>query len=519
MTEQSPSSFLYRDDKWLVVNKPTGLSTHAANEGDLGVAEWLQLHMNLKVHVFSRLDKGTSGVLVMALNKAASAAAQKIHESEQSKKTYLMISNKKHGGSSSWICREPLDGSACETAFKFIKGGPGFFLYQADITRGKTHQIRRHAESSGISVLGDDEHGGAAFPRLCLHCAEVEWPGIAQKLVADLPDSFEMLIAGENDLLLHTAAAYERRLNWLLPVTNAFRLIHRDEVLHLPFAVDLFGDWMCVTGFDETVSAQTLLAQIKPALKFLSEKYACRGGIIKTNQRNPHNKKLFGEMAVWGEPPPDVFPVHEHDLNYEISLGNTQHAGLFLDQRDSRQRLAQVAQGKRVANLFAFTCSFSAVAVKAGAEVAFSVDLASGCLEQGKKNFAQNHLTEGGRGKFIQEDVRTWLARQLRQKKNNPNQFVPWDLIVCDPPVFAATGHGHSFSVSKMWSELAGNVRAILSDTGIALFANNHRGGSDKFYLTGLTSHFLKVTSLRPPLDFPEVDSRHTHVRIYWCEV
>ena len=69
-------SFLYQDSNWLAVNKPSGISTHRAHEGDLGLVEWLELHHNLKVHICSRLDKGTSGVLLFALNPEAAAKAQ-----------------------------------------------------------------------------------------------------------------------------------------------------------------------------------------------------------------------------------------------------------------------------------------------------------------------------------------------------------------------------------------------------------------------------------------------------------
>lgn len=136
--------FLYHDENWLVVNKPTGMSTHAANEGDLGVAEWLELHHGIKIHVCSRLDKGTSGVLLLALNTEASARAQKIHQENLSKKIYYFISDKKRTKESKWICNNKLDLAPCETVFELTQSGSGFYLYRAEITRGKKHQIRRH---------------------------------------------------------------------------------------------------------------------------------------------------------------------------------------------------------------------------------------------------------------------------------------------------------------------------------------------------------------------------------------
>ncbi|MDA3832486.1 MAG: hypothetical protein PF495_03740 [Spirochaetales bacterium] len=58
----------------------------------------------------------------------------------------------------------------------------------------------------------------------------------------------------------------------------------------------------------------------------------------------------------------------------------------------------------------------------------------------------------------------------------------------------------------------------ILTDTGIALFANNHQAGQEDHYFAGLQNQFRVVTRLVPPLDFPSLKKQATHVRIYWCE-
>lgn len=299
-------------------------------------------------------------------------------------------------------------------------------------------------------------------------------------------------------------------------VTDAYRLVHRDEIGE--FSIDRYGDWLLVTGYDETLPSKQLLRKIGAGLREIP----CKGGIVRTNRRDPHRNKLFSDLETFGEPSPESFTVTEHELKYEISLNESQHPGLFLDQRESRRRVAEVSEGKRVANLFAFTCSFSVAAAAAGAKVAFSVDLAAGCLERGKHNFELNGLAKSGRGKFVKEDVRKWLARQVRKKQNDPASFVPWDIIICDPPVFAAAKKGDAFSVEKEWPVLAEGIRAILSDDGAALFANNHRGGDDGFYFSTLQKHFQNVEALPPPIDFSlrQISGQaigNPHVRMYWC--
>lgn len=504
---------LYRDEKWLVVNKPSGISTHRAHDGDLGLVDWLKLHHDLSVHICSRLDKGTSGVLVFALTPEAVAEAQSIHEENRSQKTYFFLADK--SPHTSWVCSQPLDNKSCETHFRKVKQGTVYALYKAVIHRGRTHQIRRHAAASNIPLLGDVEYGGSAFARLCLHCGAVNWPGIDAILRVDPPKWFNACLDGLSEAI-HCQAIVEKRWPFLSGITDSCRLIHRGEYFE-DIAIDKYGDWLCVTGFDESRSASQLLHSHKALLTTISQLCGCSGGVVKTNQRDPHKQNLFADLAAWGTPVPESFVVREHDLLFSVVLNRQQHAGLFLDQRDSRSRIARVAKGKRVANLFSFTCSFSVYALAAGAEVVFSVDLAAGCLNRGKENLALNQLTETGNGKFVKEDVRKWLARQLRRKQKDPLGFPYFDLVICDPPVFASASRGNSFHVEKEWAELAHDVHDILGEGGKALFANNHQTGPEHFYYTILEKLFHTVTRLNPPLDFPQATGLPSSVHIYWC--
>ena len=507
-------TFLYQDKKWLVVNKPSGISTHRAHPGDTGLVEWLDLHHDLSVHVCSRLDKGTSGVLLFALTSEGVAEAQRIHEENKAQKDYFFIAKK--CDKQSWTSTDPIDGKPCTTQFSKIKEGPVYALYKAVIHRGRTHQIRRHAAASGIPLLGDTEYNGPLFSRLCLHCAKVEWPGIEDILHAPYPDWFESCL---NEPLAQSAylALVEKRYPFLATITDSCRLLHRGEYSN-DMAVDKYGDWLCVTGFNETLPAKELLFNHKEVFSSLCKSCDCLGGVVKTNLRDPHKNRLFADIAFWGKEIPESFLVREHELYFKVQLNDKQHVGLFLDQRDSRKRIAKRVKNKRVANLFSFTCSFSIYALAAHAEVVFSVDLAAGCLRQGRENVSINHLEGDGNAKFIKEDSRKWLARQLRKKQNNPDEFVPFDVIICDPPVFASGGKGKSFHVEKEWPAMAQDIHDILTKGGTALFANNHQAGPEVFYYETLNKLFSNVIRFNPPIDFPLTSGQPSHVRIYLCE-
>ncbi len=513
---------VYEDKDWLAVNKPTGLSTHAARAGDLGMAEWLGLHLERQLHICSRLDKGTSGILLFARNRGASRSAQRIHEQQQAEKTYHFLSDKSYKGlkrrDTSWKVEEPLDGKECSTRFRLIRSGNGYYCYEAVIRRGRTHQIRQHAALSGVPLVGDDIYGGQPFGRLCLHCSRLSWPGIEEDLAVSLPDSFQLLLQGKSRLIVDGAVCWERRLGWPGLISNSYRLVHRGE-LELPVSIDLYDSYLSITGFKQEFHSRQLQQKLQPVLDYLGSKVKWRGAILRQHVQNPHREKLIHDVICWGEQIPEQIVAREHNRLFEVNLNDSQHIGLFLDQRDSRKRVENEAGAKRVANLFSFTCSFSVAALTGGAEVVFSVDLAGSALQRGKTNFAMNGLDQSGRGKFVREDVCKWLSRQERKYTAHPEDFAFWDLIICDPPVYASSGKGRGFHVEKQWPELVRQVRLILADKGKALFANNHRSGKPAYYLGELQKHFSTVTQLSPPLDFPTIEYQPEHVRIYWCEV
>ncbi len=509
---------LHQDDDWLVVDKPTGMATHAPRPGELGAVEWLALHLGLEAHVVSRLDRGTSGVLLLARHAAASAQAQRIHEDGGATKQYEFLSDRDaQAPSETWVREDELDGKPARTEFRRLGREGALWRYQARITRGRTHQVRRHAALSGAPVLGDGEHGGAAWPRLCLHCAEVRWPGIAEPLRAQRPASFAAAARGGVELPL--GLCRDRRGAWPAAVTDAWRVVHRGEIAGLPASVDRYGDWFDAVWYQEGASAAEAAAELDPLLAQVAAAHGCRGGVVRVHRRNPHGAGLVADLVTVGEPPPDRFTVSEHGLRYEISLTRTQHTGLFLDQRDTRRRVALVAAGRRCANLFAYTCSFSVVAAAAGAEVAVSVDTARACLATGRTNFELNGLAAGGRGKFVQEDARGWLQRQVRRREREGGDFRGWDLVICDPPVFAASGDGGRFVLEEEWGGLARAAAGVMGTGGVAVFANNHRGGDQERYRRLLVEAFAEVMEVGVPVDFPEVPGESPGVAISWCRV
>ncbi len=519
------SLILHRDPNWLVVDKPAGMATHAGKPGELGVVEWLDLHLGLAAHVVSRLDRSTSGALLLALDPGAAGRAQRIHESGTAVKVYEFLAvchAEAPEPGTRWSCDEAIDGKPAATDFTCLEtlAIPDLspvVRCRAEITRGRRHQIRRHAAAAGLPLLGDDRYGGVPFGRLCLHCREIRWPEIPRPVTSPLPPAMASLVT-DSRADVGFDLCRDRRGLWPAAVTDALRAVHRDEIPGLPISLDVYGQWFNAVWYDETVPLAEAQAVLEPMIEAATRVWGLEGGVLRGHRRNPHEKKLVGGRIIIGDSPPRVFRVQEHGLQYQVNLLRTQHTGLFLDQRDTRRMVARRATGKRMANLFAYTCSFAVAAAAARAEVVFSVDTARPGLNTGKENFKLNGLTETGIGKFIQTDARKWLRRQLKKQREKPAEFRDLDLVVCDPPVFASSRDGGRFALAEEWPWLSAAAARLLAPDGMALFVNNHRGGDHAFYRQALAENFARVIDLRPPLDFPVQTGRPHHVRIFLCE-
>ncbi|EHL32196.1 class I SAM-dependent rRNA methyltransferase [Legionella drancourtii] len=112
--------------------------------------------------------------------------------------------------------------------------------------------------------------------------------------------------------------------------------------------------------------------------------------------------------------------VLEAGVIYQVEFGSAQKTGLFIDQRENHQRIAQLAKGKRVLDLYSYTGGFALHAAKAGATSVTAVDSSAQAIAQGRKNAELNNLTNI---EFIEADARDYLA-----------QAGNYDVVTLDPP-------------------------------------------------------------------------------------
>ena len=352
-----------------------------------------------------------------------------------------------------------------------------------------------------------------------------------------------------NDFVLQLLACLDRRLNWIEGISTATRAVHRNEIQvegGSEFAIDKYGDYLCIWNYEDEQQAvegfrfglpakqlnfskaaspfekeKSLAGTLSSQMNTLMHLFGAKGAVLRTISKNPHARGLVSAKIEFGLSSPEEFVVEEGGSRYYVSLTQRQHLGLFLDQRDNRRRFYLESKGKRCLNLFSYSCSFSVCAAKAGCEVVFSVDAAASALSLGKRNFELNSLAEQRSGKFVQEDVRKFLQRQLKKiegatSAESKSAFL-FDLIVCDPPTFSIVEGKGAFHVEKEWQELVQLCGAIVKIGGVVYFSNNHRTGHAEKYHGVLESVFSKVERLSPPFDFPAGRMQMQHVNLFRC--
>lgn len=210
---------------------------------------------------------------------------------------------------------------------------------------------------------------------------------------------------------------------------------------------------------------------VDPACVTLRVRRHAKGGSQYANEGEGDKRAgRRGRLAL----APGAHLVEEGGLIFEVNLAERLDTGLFLDHRDVRARVREMAKdmqgSKRFLNLFAYTGSATCYAADGGAKHTTTVDLSRTYLDWAERNMERNGFV-GPEHEYVQADVVRWVSEQ----RHTPNR---WDLVFCDPPTFSNSKRmGRDvFDVQRDHAELLIGISRLLTANGICLFSCNLRG-------------------------------------------
>jgi 23S rRNA (cytosine1962-C5)-methyltransferase len=563
---------VHDDPDLIVIDKPEGVSSQSADpERPDDIVTRLRSHFGgayLGVH--QRLDQDTSGLLVFARRREANAPLAAQFEGRAVRKTYvacvagwtrreqvtLRDAIEPGDGKSMRIARDGRSGAkAAVTRVRIVARSGDRAMLELALETGRTHQARVQLAHAKAPIAGDALYGGPPAPRLMLHASGIEMlhpraggtggvggaggAGARVRYESPPPPEFDAWLAGgdvgegiyDDGVALSRALgrAVERR--WGLGrsaggarATTAFRLVN-EEGDGLPrLAVDVYGSWLVAQLYGDDgpwadVARRERVIDALGALGFDGVYLKVRpkqANVLSRQTERAEGAKVdvAPKHPVRGEAAPDDVEILEEGMPLLVRLGDGLSTGLFLDQRNNRRRVRAAAEGKSVANLFAYTCAFTTAAALGGARRTVSVDVSAPTLERGRANLAHAGVT-GGDHAFVADDVFSWLGRAGQRGER-------FDLVVLDPPSYSSTKRGR-FVAEDDYVALAASAMALLAPGGQMLACTNHRGISRARFRRVLFEagrkakrELSQVKDLSVAGDYPVAAGAEEHLKSAW---
>ncbi len=211
-----PLALVYDHSEFIAIDKPPGLPVHQ-DEHQAGVTQIACQQFTMdKLWLVHRLDKDTSGLLLLAKNQEAAAELSALFAQRDIEKRYLAISNKtpqKKQGSIIGAMQKLRDGnwrltkSTAKPAISHFFSAsliPNHRLYLLKPYTGKTHQLRVAMKSIGSAILGDRRYGGGDADRLYLHAYALAFHCFGQDFhITQLPGETGLFALPEFGHALH----------------------------------------------------------------------------------------------------------------------------------------------------------------------------------------------------------------------------------------------------------------------------------------------------------------------------
>jgi 23S rRNA (cytosine1962-C5)-methyltransferase len=255
-----------------------------------------------------------------------------------------------------------------------------------------------------------------------------------------------------------------RRRAHLRESTTAIRLVF-GEADRLPgFVADRYGDQLVVQ-----LQAAGVEAQRDVLLDAIAQATGCPAVYDRSDSATRKREGLEPSSGtVRGAEPAERVDVHEYGVHFDVDVRRGHKTGFYIDQRENRRLAGELAArllresgtSPRVLNCFCYTGGFSLAAHRGGHGETWSVDSSADALAIAQAQWARNGFAPGS-ARWQQADV----FESLRALRNEGETF---DLIVLDPPKFAASHH-HVDRAARAYKDVNLNALRVLRPGGYLL--------------------------------------------------
>jgi 23S rRNA (cytosine1962-C5)-methyltransferase len=256
--------------------------------------------------------------------------------------------------------------------------------------------------------------------------------------------------------------------------TTGYRLVHGESDGLPGIVADRYDRFAVVKLYSAGLGPWR--AQIVEALRSEAEGLAGVYGRDEIPRDDDDDEAGGAEGKVlWGAEPPERIVIDEHGVKILVDVRRGQKTGFFLDQRENRRMVRELAHGRGDAlNLFSYTGGFSVSAALGGAKHVVSVDLDKDAIALARDVFRENGLDPADHA-FSTEDAFELLAKYKKDGRR-------FDLVICDPPAFAKSQKAVEGALAG-YASLNRAALAVLSPGGLLVTAScSARVTADQFF-------------------------------------
>ncbi len=186
----------------------------------------------------------------------------------------------------------------------------------------------------------------------------------------------------------------------------------------------------------------------------------------------------------------DEVIAKENQLLFKLNLLSNQNSGYFPDMKNGRAYIQDIANNKKVLNLFSYTCGFSLAAMKGDANLVVNMDMAKNALNTGRINHQLNNL-DTTKVKFYPHNILKSFGRIKRDG--------PFDIIIIDPPTFQKG----SFEATKDYQKIIKKLHEF-SSVDCTVMACLNAPNLDENFIVNIFKEFAPTFSFVKRLENPE---------------